>query len=486
MISRTTQSLLGAVGVLALAVGIAEVHPPTGQAAVSGTTVSTSVQNSDLVCPPTLQGVGGATTYSFAVPGPLSGTAASGSASLTGLPGTAGGAALATQTTAGGSTTAHAGSAAQALVATASGGTAPGFTVQQTTTAADHAISGTGCTAPGTDFWFSGADSDKGSSDYIELTNAEDSEADAEVQIFNSSGEVEGPSAASISVAADSTTSVLLSTLLGPGNENTFLAVHVTVHTGRVAAALHADSGSKGADWLPATVLGTTQVIPGLPGDITDATLVLDDPGSADADLNIQLATQNGWIVPAGHETVQVKAGMATSVDLGSLDLHNQPVALRLTPADRTQPSAPIVAGLQVVRSSGGSTDVGYLAGTAPIGQRATAAGNTAGESTLMLTAAAGAATVTVNSIGSSGTPVSQTVQIPAGSTVPVPLKAPSGSSGDAAFAVTVVPVSGGPVYAARMIGSTSGPGFTVQELPDDHSTVEIPRAVEDGSILMP
>jgi hypothetical protein len=73
MISRTTQSLLGAVGVLALALGVAEVHPPTGQAAVSGTTASTSVQNSTLVCPPTLQGVGGSTSYSLAVPGPLGG-----------------------------------------------------------------------------------------------------------------------------------------------------------------------------------------------------------------------------------------------------------------------------------------------------------------------------------------------------------------------------------------------------------------------------
>ena len=491
MISRTTQSLLGAVGVLALAVGIAEIHPPTGQAAVSGKTVRTAVQNSTLVCPPTLQGAGGSTNYTLAVPGPLGTAFTSGSASLSRLPavtaaaGTAATAATATQSSVGGSTVAHsvAAATAPALLATATGGTAPGFSVQQTTTAADHAVSGTGCTTPGTDFWFSGADSDKGSSDYLELTNVESTEANVDVQIFNSSGEVEGASASSINVPADSSTPVLLGPLLSPGNNNTYLSVHVSVRSGRVATALHADSGSKGADWLPATTAGTTQVIAGLPGDITDATLVLDDPGTTDADLNIQLATANGWITPSTHGTVQVKAGQVTSVDLGSLKLSGQPVALRLSPADKTQAAAPVVAGLQVVRNSGGTTDVGYLAGSDPIGQRATVAGNTAGQSTLMLTAADAAATVSVDSIGANGTPTTQTVRIPAGSTVSVAPKAPSGSS---VFAVTIEPVSGGPVYAARMISVKSSGAFTVQQFSDDHSTVQIPRSVEDDSILMP
>ena len=317
MISRTTQSLLAAVGVLALAVGIAEVHPPTGQAAVTGATVLTGVQHSTLLCPPPIQGSSGSTGYSLAVPGalpgvaaapasgPSSSTAAANGASLGSLtPGGTGSKALAKQSQIGGSTTAKAtgGDKAPALLAESDGSTAPGFTVQQTTSGVGSTLSGTGCTAPGTEFWFAGADTDKGSTNYLELSNAEATAADVDIQIFGPNGEVDNTTAANINVAAGGTASLLLSTLIGPGNDNSSLAVHILVRSGRVAAALHADSGSKGADWLPATTAAGTQVVAGLPGDVSDATLVVAAPGAADADLKVQLASQSGWMVNAGTE----------------------------------------------------------------------------------------------------------------------------------------------------------------------------------------
>ncbi|MBC3842578.1 hypothetical protein GXW82_27495 [Streptacidiphilus sp. 4-A2] len=210
------------------------------------------------------------------------------------------------------------------------------------------------------------------------------------------------------------------------------------------------------------------------------------DTGSTDADLNIQLASLNGWITPAGHESIQVKAGMVNSVDLGAIT-HGEAAALRLTPAPNSgQAAVPIVAGIQVVRGSGSSTDTGYLAGGSPIGQQATAAGNSSGDSTLLLSSAGTAATVKVTSIGGNGSsPVVQSVSIQAGATVTLTPKAPSGGG---TFAVTIEPVSGGPVYAARMISrkSGSGLGFTIQQLSDDHSIVDIPHVVQDGSVLLP
>ena len=498
MISRTTQSLLAAVGVLAIAVGIAEAHPPTGQAAAPGKTVRTAVQHSSLLCPPPLQSLTGTTGYSLAVPGAQSGSGAGGTDSGTGtatlgaLPATGASAstaapkALAKQTQVGGSTTAKAaaGDKAVALLGTADGSVAPGFTVQQTTTGPNKALSGTACGAPGTDFWFAGGDSLKGSVDYLELTNAESTVADVDVQIFGTDGEVDNPQASNISVPADGTSSLLLSTLLSPGASASDLAMHVLVRSGRVGAALHADSGAaKGADWVPTTTLDDSQVIPGLPGDLTDAVLVLSVPGQTDADLKVQLASQDGWITPAGHETVHAKSGMTTVVDLGALT-HGQPATMRLTPSDPKQ-AVPFVAGIQVVRgkSTKSGADTGYLAGSTPIGQRATAAGNANGDSSLLLTATGKAAVVKVSEIGATGTPTTQNVSIRAGATVLAALKGPSGS-----YAVTVEPVSGGPVYAARMIGRTSGgvPTFTIQQLPDDRSTVQIPRAVQDDAILMP
>ena len=489
MISRTTQSLLGAVAVLVIAVGVVEAHPPTSQAAVSGTTVRTAVQDTALVCPPPLQGAG-STVYSLAVPGSSSATSTTGSATLTPVTTGGSGKALVQQSALGGSTTAKAatGGTAPALSAAAAGAAAPGFSVQQTTTGTDHTLSGTPCTAPGTDFWFAGADSDKGSSDYIELTNTEDTASDADIHIFNTAGEVENAKASNLDIPANGTLSLSLTSLLSPFNTNTSLVVHVVVHTGRIAAALH-EQGSNGGDWLPATTPGTTQLIPGLPGDLADATLVVADTGSTDADLDIHLASETGWIVPSGHESIQIKAGTVTSVDLGAIT-HGEPATLRLTPDSGTgQAAVPVVAGLQVIRGSG-STDTGYLAGVAaPIGQRATVAGNAAGDSTLLLSATGSAATVKISSIGAAGsTPTVQNVSVQAGATVSVTPKAPSGTPSGGTFAVTIEPVSGGPVYGARMISRKSGSslGFTIQDLTDDHSTVQIPRVVQDGSVVLP
>lgn len=487
MISRTTQSLLAAVGVLALAVGIAEVHPPTGQAAAPGVTVRTPVQHSSLVCPPPLQSLTGSTVYSLAVPGAQAGGAASGTAVLGALPGTGTATApapLAKQTAVGGASTAKAatGDKAAALLATADGSAAPGFTVQQTTTGPGNALSGTSCTAPATDFWFAGADSAKGSSDYVELTNAEATAADVDLQIFGPSGEIDSPAAHNISVPAAGTSSLLLSSLLSPGNDNVALTVHVLVRSGRVGAALHADTGSTGADWIPATVSGSSAVIPGLPGDISGGQLTVFVPDGIDADLKVQLASTNGWITPAGHETVHAKSGMVTVVDLGALT-HGAPAAMRLTPSDPKQ-AVPFVAGVSVQRGKGKSArDVAYLPAASPIGQRATVAGNSATDTTLLLTATDGAAVVKVSEIGTDGTPTTQSVSVQAGATVAVTPKGPAGT-----YAVTVEPVSGGPVYAARMISRTVGsvPAFTIQQMPDDHSTVQIPRAVQNDSILMP
>lgn len=502
MISRTTQSLLGAVGLLVLAVGIAEVHPPTGQAAVTGATVLTAVQHSTLLCPPPEQGTTGHTGYSLAVPGAPtagavvaagSGGAGSGSAAGAALgpfsPVGSGstvssGTPLVKQTQVGGSSTAKAvaGAKAPALLATADGATAPGFTVQQTTTGVGNSLSGIGCTPPGTDFWFAGADAAKSSTNYLELTNGEATGADADIQIFGPTGEVDNPQAADIEIPAGGSTSLLLSTLVIPGVTSGSLAVHVQVRSGRVAAALHADSGAKGADWIPATTSASSQMIPGLPGDLTDAVLILAAPGAADADLNVQLASQSGWITPAGHDTVHVKAGMVAAFDLANIT-RGQPAAMRLTPSDPKQ-ATPFVATVEVFRGKG-STDTGYVVGGAPIGQRATAAGSAGTDSLLMLSATGTAAVVKVSSIGASGAPVTQNVSIPAGVTAQVTPKAPAGST---TFAVTVEPVSGGSVYAARMITVKVGsvPSFTIQQLADDHSTVQIPHAVQDGSVLLP
>jgi hypothetical protein len=94
----------------------------------------------------------------------------------------------------------------------------------------------------------------------------------------------------------------------------------------------------------------------------------------------------------------------------------------------------------------------------------------------------------TVKIISSAGTgggsPVTKTVTVKAGTTLSVEPSAPS--SGKGAFAVTVEPVSGGPVYASRELALPLNgvPMFTIQPMPDDRGTVEVPQSEQELTIL--
>ena len=96
------------------------------------------------------------------------------------------------------------------------------------------------------------------------------------------------------------------------------------------------------------------------------------------------------------------------------------------------------------------------------------------------------AATVRITSSAGTGggTPVTKTVTLKAGTTTALTPAAPTGGKG--AFAVTVEPVSGGPVYASRMLALPQDgvPMFTIQALPDDRGLVAVPKTEEDLSIL--
>jgi hypothetical protein len=479
--NRTTQSLLAAVVVLAAAFGIAQLDPPTARSATDGGAAQRAqVQTSSLVCPPP-QGTSSATTgYSLAAPGPAPDATSIGSggrpnaaalnpvapatgSSVTGSPASAG-KPLATLSRPGGLATAQAAAGSGAVSADGSGSLAPGLTVEQTTTSS-RALTGTACAAPGTSFWFAGTSGAKGRGDRLLLTNTESTPASASVQLFGPDGEADNTAAADLTVQPGSTLDEPISKLVNGAISSTDLAAHVMVHSGRVAASLYADDGTNGADWIPATTSTDSVIVPGLPGDTKDARLVVADPGRQDADLKLQLASQTGWITPAGHETVHVSAGSATVIDLGAVT-HGQPAALRLSPSGESG-AVPVVAGIRIGRGS----DESWTGGSAPVGARATVSGVTSGSTQLLLTAAGPAATVRVNAFGPSGGPVTKTVKIPAGATIAVPAPAPSSGG---TFALTLES-STPTVYAARL-QNTSGGLFTLHPLPDDHSAVTVPR----------
>ncbi len=378
------------------------------------------------------------------------------------------------------------GDTAPGALAVATGAYAPGFTVTQTTTVTDQSgtgMSGLNCTPSGTSFWFSAAGTAGDRVDYVSLVNTDSVPAVVDLKLYGDKGLIDNDAANGITVPAGTSQALRLKTFAPDVND---LAVHVVVRSGRVGAGLHATDGSKGADWIPASVEpAASAVLPGLPADATGH-LVVAAPGDDDADLKIQVSGKNGWYTPAGHESIHVKAGMIAATDLQQVT-HGEAGALRLTPSDPAHPT-PIVASIRLDRGQNGNSDAAWVSGSGPVGQRASIADNRGGGAgTLYLTSNGNAAKVrvTVSAGSGGGTPATQEVAVPAGATVSMQVPEPAGLNG--VFGLTVETESGGPVTAARMltVNNNNIPMFTIQALRDDHSTVVVPQAGQDPGVLV-
>ncbi|MEU9036399.1 DUF5719 family protein [Streptomyces sp. NPDC048352] len=386
------------------------------------------------------------------------------------------------------------GAEAPGLTGAAEGALAPGWTAQQTTKVAvghTRGLLGLSCTVPGTDFWFPGVSTAKGRQDYIHLTNPDDTVAEVDIKLYGPDGLVKdkpGAVAAVFRVDARSTAKVSLSTLF-PDSRLTDVTAHVTTGSGRVGASAQAAEDGVGTDWLPASAgPADTLVLPGIPADATSVRLVAFAPGEDDADLTVRLSGPGGRLTPAGKERLHVKAGMTAGLDLGDVT-RGEAGSLLLAPADPGK-AVPVVAALRVVRGTAPKQELGFVPASAPVGERATVADNRADDKATALTLTASGADATVRVTASAGTeggqPAVQEITVKAGTTrAVVPAPAPSGGKGP--YALTIETLSGGPVHAARTLTLPHDgiPMFTVQAFTDDRSTVSVPRAVEDPSILL-
>ncbi|WP_320776905.1 DUF5719 family protein [Streptomyces sp. CRN 30] len=494
--NRTTLSLIAGATALAAVTGFAALTEPAAPAgSTAGAAARLPVERTSLLCPQPGASDLAETTYTSFTP-VTKGTGDDGEAALVAADGSTadggdgGGKKTAEPVLApkepGKPVTATAdGAESPALVGIAEGTLAPGWTVQQTTeieAGAGRGLLGTNCTAPDTEFWFAGASTAVDRTDYAHLTNPDDSAAVVDIELYGKDGELETTVGEGITVPGRSDESVLLSTLTDAAE--TDLTVHVSVRSGRVAAAVQALDDELGGDWLaPTADPSGSLVLPGIPEDATEVRLVAFVPGNTDADLKVRLASPTGQITPVGHETLHVKAGMTAAVDLGDVT-RGEAGSLVLTP---TSVSTPVVAAVRVVRGKGDDRETAFVPASRPVGTRASVAGNSEKGTTLAVTAPEAAAEVEVTASAGSGggTAATKTYKIPAGTTQHVEVPVPSGLKGT--YALTVEPVSGGPVHASRTLVADSGDGvgFTVQMLPDDRGTVAVPEAEEDLSVLL-
>ncbi|MGI5352775.1 DUF5719 family protein [Streptomyces sp. CA-250714] len=377
---------------------------------------------------------------------------------------------------------------APALTGTADGPFAPGWTVQQTTSIAAGAgrgLQGTSCSVPDTSFWFPAVSTAEDRQDYVHLTNPDSSSAVVDLELYGKKGKERASQGAgeAITVPPHSTVPVLLSTLTAEPVTN--VTLHVTARSGRVGAQVQASDRKLGGDWLPpATDPSSRLVLPGIPKDAASVRLSVFAPGGEDADLKVKLAGRSGLISPAGYETLHVKAGMVTTVDLKDLT-KGEAGSLVLSPTEDGEDAPGVVAAARVLRGKGGKQETAFIPATAPVQKRATAAGTSATGATLALTAPEAGARVRVTaSPGSGGSPKSTTVTVKGHTTKAFTPPRPTGAKGTCA--VTVERLSGGPLYASRTLErEQSGlPAFTVQTLPDDRSTVAVPESAQDLSVL--
>jgi hypothetical protein len=485
-VNRNSISLAGAVAALAVLTGAAVVSGAGGKdTAPVASAARLPVQRSNLLCPAPSASEFANTTYTSFTPQTVGGAAGTGSARL--VPTTAKAKAPATLTAAGKPVTGSTDKPdAPALIGTADGPLAPGWTVQQTTvvdTGAGRGLLGASCVAPDSEFWFAGASTDASRQDYLHLVNPDDTPAVVDVELYGKDGLLKASTGDGITVPGKTEKPVLLSTLVA--DKLSDLTVHVVARSGRVGAAVQAVDKKLGSDWLtPSADPATTLVLPGIPADAASVRLVVYAAGADDADLTLKLATSTGLITPAGHETLHVKSGMASAVDLGDLT-KGDAGSLVIGSSDVHAP-VPVVAGLRVTRGKGSKQEMAFLPATPRIDTRATVADNRAKGSTLSLVATDKDASVKItSSAGSSGgTAVTKTVTVKAGTTLALPPQQPA--SGKGSFAVTVEPVSGGPLYASRMLALPLDgvPMFTIQPLPDDRGMVEVPEAGSDLGIL--
>ncbi|OKK16656.1 hypothetical protein AMK16_23290 [Streptomyces sp. CB00455] len=383
------------------------------------------------------------------------------------------------------------GADAPALTGSADGTLAPGWTAQLTTQVSvgrARGLLGAGCTAPGTDFWFPAVSTAKGREDYVHLTNPDDAAAVVDIKLFGPDGvaKPEAGTGENIRIDPKSSKSVLLSSLI-PGSQLADATAHVTTRAGRVGASVQVAEEGVGADWLSAaTDPAGSVVMPGIPADAASVRLVAFVPGEEDADLRIRLAAPGGSITPAGSEQLHVKAGMTASMDLKDVT-RGEAGSLVLTPADPKK-AAPVVAAVRVVRGSGAKQELAFVQAAGPVGARATVADDRTDENaTVLALTVPGDKDAKVRVTASPGTgggdAASQEVTVKAGTTQVVAV-APAGGKGS--YALTVETLSGGPVHAARTL-SLPHEGiamFTVQTLSDDHSTVSVPKAAQDLSVL--
>ncbi|MGB8651280.1 MAG: DUF5719 family protein [Mycobacteriales bacterium] len=364
-----------------------------------------------------------------------------------------------------------------ALVVSAAGPLAAGLEAEQVTRGEggrERGLAGLRCEPPRREAWFEGGSTVVGDESVLVLANVDDTPATVDVSVFSATGPADPRPGQGITVEPHSRRVILMDTI---APDRALLAVHVLSRQGRVAAALRHSrtdgSSPLGVDWVPQAAPPAAQVVvPGIPqGGNGQRYILITNPTTDDTVASVRITTQDGQYVPTGLDQVAVPAGTTVTARLDIETLHS---ALAATV---TTDGVPVLAGGLVRDAQQGSKtrEFAYTGASIPLSGPALMTDlviNRPTESTLILSAPQGKATVVVTPIqvlGQQGRlPAAKTVVVPAGRTAVLKLSTFYPPGTDAQLAVEVRPLEGsGPVYAARYLRERGahGPLTTLLDL---------------------
>jgi hypothetical protein len=362
----------------------------------------------------------------------------------------------------------------------ATGAMAQGLAVEQ---AGAGGITTAQCGSPGTSFWFVGPGQSSAANIELYLMNTDGEAADAQLTAVTDTtkGAFLGNVDNGITVPPHS---MVTQSLGGVLQSSKIAALNVTTSVGRVVAAVRVSkSSSEEGGWLPqAGAPATTQVIPGLPSTGGSRELYIAVPGDAAAAVKVTAVTATGSYQPTGGTGIELLGDTADEISLPSIG--------GVASAVEISSSVPVVTAMEIPGGPAGMP--GAMAASAgPVQEQGVLVASpvgSAGSTDLLLSAPAQAASarVVVSAVGVPITSQSGTVvQVKAGNTVVVPIKAPHGRHVTQVMIVVSPQPGSGPLYAARVI-SSGGVIESIMPVPSSLTWVSEPAVRSSLGAIIP
>jgi hypothetical protein len=253
------------------------------------------------------------------------------------------------------------------------------------------------CPEPRARWWFVGAGAATVTHDTVlTVSNPRSGQAVIDINVFGTNGPVEGPGLHGVTVPAGSTRVIDLAKSAPSVGD---LAVNVVATRGLVAVTA-ADRFAPGVvgkavqEWLPGQSLPSTSVtLAGLPANPDRASLVVVNPRQVEAIVSIQVIGATGTFAPTDNATLTVAPGSVESLPLRAV-FDGDPLAIRITSAQRVTAAVRTVTGGDVAFGTGVRTIRGTTAFAVPSGSGELVLSSVGPESLVGLTAYGASGTV--------------------------------------------------------------------------------------------